>query len=292
MDTLQEIARRIENAQDLQSLVRTMKSIAAVNVRHYERSVAALADYNRATEMGLQVVLRERALASGGGKTKTRSGLGVIVFGSDQGMCGQFNEQIASYTLDRLGEMGSQAQGRKVLAIGQRAAARLRDAGQTVDRLMDGPRSLAGITPIAQEVLWLIGEWQATVGSIELFYNRLVSGSMYEPAMVHLWPIDPQRFLSLNEMEWPSRVLPTYSMDAESLLSALLRQHLFVSLYRAFSESMASENASRLVSMQVAERNIEQKLADLTTLYHHQRQSGITSELLDIISGFEVLSKP
>ncbi len=291
METLQEIARRIQNAEDLRSLVRTMKTIAAVNIRHLERSVTALADYHRTAEMGLQIVLRERERPLTPANGKRHAALGVIVFGSDQGMCGQFNEQIAAYALGKLDEMGEQAGERKVLAIGLRTAARLQDAGQPVDRVLEGPRSLAGITPIAQEVLWQIGDWQAGVDSIELFYNRLVSGSAYEPMMAHLWPIDPQRFLYLKEREWPSRVLPTFTMDAEKLISALLRQYLFVSLYRAFSKSMASENASRLASMQAAERNIEQKLAELGMLYHQQRQSGITSELLDIISGYEVLSK-
>ncbi|PVE33232.1 F0F1 ATP synthase subunit gamma, partial [Enterococcus faecalis] len=69
-------------------------------------------------------------------------------------------------------------------------------------------------------------------------------------------------------------------------------EHLFVSLFRAFAESLASENAARLVSMQAAERNIEERLDELHKLYHHQRQNAITSELLDIISGFELLNQP
>jgi F-type H+-transporting ATPase subunit gamma len=69
----------------------------------------------------------------------------------------------------------------------------------------------------------------------------------------------------------------------------LIREYLFVSLFRAFAESLASENASRLASMQVAERNIEDRRRALNGESRQVRQSAITSELLDIIAAFEAL---
>ena len=77
-------------------------------------------------------------------------------------------------------------------------------------------------------------------------------------------------------------------MEPEDLLSALIRQHLFVTLYRGMAGSLASEHAMRLLAMQTAERNIEEHLTEMMTAYHHKRQEAITEELLDITSGFEV----
>jgi F-type H+-transporting ATPase subunit gamma len=85
-------------------------------------------------------------------------------------------------------------------------------------------------------------------------------------------------------------MLPLFSMDRDQLFSALIRQYLFVSLFRACAESLASENASRLAAMQGAERNIEERLEELQTQFHQQRQMTITEELLDIVAGFEALS--
>ena len=79
-------------------------------------------------------------------------------------------------------------------------------------------------------------------------------------------------------------------MNWDRLFSLLIREYLFVSLYRAFAESLASENASRLASMQVAERNIENRLDELNAQYHQQRQNGIDAELFDLVAGFEALS--
>jgi F-type H+-transporting ATPase subunit gamma len=80
-------------------------------------------------------------------------------------------------------------------------------------------------------------------------------------------------------------------MDWDALFSSLIREYLFISLFRAFAESLASENASRLASMQGAERNIEEMLHELNADFQKQRQMAITEELLDIVSGFEALGK-
>ena len=72
-------------------------------------------------------------------------------------------------------------------------------------------------------------------------------------------------------------------------LRALIREYLFVSLFRACAESLASENASRLAAMQRADKNIDELLEDLNGTFHRLRQSGIDEELFDVISGFEAL---
>jgi len=73
-------------------------------------------------------------------------------------------------------------------------------------------------------------------------------------------------------------------------LRALIREYLFVSLFRACAESLASENASRLAAMQRAEKNIDELLENLNRTFHRLRQSGIDEELFDLVSGFEALS--
>ena len=91
--------------------------------------------------------------------------------------------------------------------------------------------------------------------------------------------------------KWESKSLPIFRMDGDKIFSSLIREYLFVSLYRAFAESLASENASRLASMQNAEKNIEEQLLDLHVQFHRTRQMTITEELLDIVAGFEALQE-
>jgi F-type H+-transporting ATPase subunit gamma len=78
-------------------------------------------------------------------------------------------------------------------------------------------------------------------------------------------------------------------LDRKTLLSRLLRQYFFVSTFRACAESQASEHASRLDAMQSAEKNQDERLDEVTTLYRRMRQEAITTELLDVVSGFEAV---
>jgi F-type H+-transporting ATPase subunit gamma len=107
---------------------------------------------------------------------------------------------------------------------------------------------------------------------------------------VSLLPLDPEWLAALGRRPWPSKVLPTYTMAPGPLFSGLLRQLFFVLLYQAFAESLASENASRLAAMQVAEENITNRLGDLRLNFNQMRQTAITEELLDIVAGYEALN--
>jgi F-type H+-transporting ATPase subunit gamma len=92
----------------------------------------------------------------------------------------------------------------------------------------------------------------------------------------------------LVEIPWPTKPLPEV-LGGSGTLRALIREYLFVMLFRACAESLASENASRLAAMERADRNIDDLLADLNSNFHRLRQSGIDAELFDVISGFEAL---
>src|SRR5690606_12965730 len=95
MQTIEALRKRLETTEDLRSIVRTMKALATVSIRQYEDSVASLAEYARSVNLGMQALLRLRpdAVRDVSGPLAVRPG--AIVFGSDQGLCGAFNEQIA-----------------------------------------------------------------------------------------------------------------------------------------------------------------------------------------------------
>ncbi len=292
MQTIESIKRQINSVEDLLSIVETMKMMAAINIRHYERSVAAIDSYNRTVETGFQVLLREQPNEITPERADPDPVPGVVMFGSDQGMCGQFNEQIAAFSMEELSRLGVQRKHWVILALGARLTAHLQAEEQPVDDAWTIPGSVKGITPLVQDIVLKIDVWRTErgVSHILLFYNRPLSGATYRPHMLQLLPVDWERFRHMAREEWPSRSLPMFTMDWQRLLSALLRQYLFVSIYRAFAESLMSENASRLATMQSAERNIQEHLEDLNTLFHQQRQHSITEELLDIIAGFEALT--
>jgi len=270
-----------------------MKALAAVNIRQYERAVESLQDYSRAVEMGLQVVLRDRPDFMVGAQAAPHDRLGAVIFGTDQGMAGALNEQVSSHAMAAMADLNVKPEDRIVMAVGERMMSLLEDAGQLVEAVSAVPSSVAGITPRVQDGLMTIEAWNRERGlnQIYLFYGTETSGAASEPHMVHLLPLDQEWLLNLKEQSWPSRVLPCFTMDWDALFSSLIHEYLFISLFRAFAESLASENASRLASMQGAERNIEEMLHELNADFQQQRQMTITEELLDIVAGFEALIK-
>ena len=291
METIESLRQRIRRTHDLQAVVKTMKALATISIRHYERAATSLETYNRVVEMGLHIALRNRPNGVSISTETPHERLGAVIFGSDQGMCGQFNERLVAYAVDRMNSMQIRRENRSILSVGLRTTARLEEAGQPIAHAFPCPSSVAGITSDVQELLLHIDDWrsQQRVDQILLFYNKQESGAAYAPQTTYMLPLDLIWLRELEEASWPSRVLPTFRMDWEEIFAALIREHFFVSLYRAFAQSLASENAARLAAMQTAERNIEEKLEELNGRYQRQRQNTITSELLDIVSGFEAL---
>lgn len=288
MQTEQELARHIESAEDLRSVVSTMKNLAAVQIRQYERAVEALEDYTGSIEYGLHVVLRDEPRIPPEHASRGERGSAAIVIGSDHGMVGDFNERI----VDLAARSGGRRERRPVVAMGYRAAAVASDAGLHLAGTVDLPGSVEAITGAVGRILLRVGEWHGSGGidTIDLFHNAPRGDQGYHPSRVRLYPLDPGRLDELRRREWPAaRTLPWYRMDRQRLLSLLIGELLFVRVYRAIAESLMTENAGRLSAMQSAERNIEDRLADLRKRYNYQRQGAITAEMLDIAAGFEAL---
>ncbi len=289
---MESMKGRIRSTEKLFSVVKTMKSLAAVNIRQYEQAVESVGDYQRTVEMGLQVVMRHRDDLLIGTRVAPRRSLGAVVIGSDVGMCGSLNDQIASFSLAVIKNYrGLDPQSRPILAVGEKVAAIFHDEGLPVERTFRVPGSVEGITGIVEEILLNIDAWrrERRLDQVLLFFNQQESGVNYRPQQFKLLPEDQEWLENLQQKSWPGPSLPTYTMDWDPLFSALIRQYIFISLFRSLAYSLASENASRLAAMQRAEKNIEEKLEVLNSEFHHQRQTAITEELLDIISGFEAL---
>ena len=291
-DTTASLRRKIGGAEDLQSVVRTMKAVAASSIGQYERSVAALADYYRAVELGLGVCFRESGpaplMAERKGHT-VADAIGAIVFGSDQGLVGQFNDVVADYAIKTLAAMPGKPQ---VWAVGERVHARLADAGLSLMGLFTVPNSVKAITPLVGQIQ-IESEAHRAKGEyacVYVFHNRPMSAALYEPVSQRLLPLDASWQQSLAKVPWPAGNLPQIMGTAHTTLRALIREYLFISLFRACAESLASENASRLAAMQRADKNIDELLEDLNRTFHRTRQDGIDEELFDVVSGFEALS--
>jgi F-type H+-transporting ATPase subunit gamma len=292
MPTLENLKTQIGTIDLLQSVVRTMKTLAAVSMRQQEKAIQALSDYSRTIDMGLAILLNQGAgeiieqLPTPDGK------LGAVIIGSDQGLCGRFNEQVVSFALEKLPNQEPAESRRHILCVGRRAHMYLAESGARVDEVISAPVSVTGIIPAVNSLLVMIEQWNAQFGieRVVICYNRLLAGTTCRPEILHLLPFDQDRLREISSSPWPGTTIPLYTMDRNRLFSLLVRHSLFASLYQVLAESMAGENASRLASMQAAEKNIGERLDELNLRFRDLRQGAITEEVLDIVSGFEAMT--
>ena len=293
-ETVVSLRRKLGSASDLQSVVRTMKALAASNIGQYERSLRALSDYYKTVELGLSACFRESeppALSGAQSRQMEAKVVGAVVFGSDQGLVGRFNEVVADDAMNFIRALRGKAD---VWAVGERVHARLTNGGVTMAGLFAVPNSVRAIAPLLGQLLLetetRLGPREVT--ELHLFYNAPKSGSVYAPVQERLLPLDDAWRRKLVDHPWPTKGLSEVIGGGTATLRALIREYLFVSLFRACAESLASENASRLAAMDRADKNISELLETLHGLFHRLRQSGIDEELFDVIAGFEALSKP
>jgi len=291
-NTAASLRGKIASAGDLESVVRTMKAMAASSIGQYENAVRSLDDYDRTVQLGLAACFRQKLpLVAQSAKGRDDSAIAAVVFGSDQGLVGQFNDLLVDFVIDSLGKLA----GKKIVwAVGERIQSRLSESELGDSPGFPLPNSISAITGLVGQVLLEMEtrRERGEIGQVYLFHNRPKSGAIYEPVSQRLLPLDSGWQSKLAERKWPSNNLPEVMSVGEQTLLAFVREYLFVSLFRACAESLASENASRLVAMQRAEKNIGELLEGLSRDFHRLRQSAIDEELFDVVSGFEALQGP
>jgi len=291
-DTSEGLQRKMRSAGELQSVVRTMKAMAASSIGQYERAVHSLEDYYRTVQLALAAGFRQLPPAHPV-NTKAQPNVGsvvAVVFGSDQGLVGRFNDVLADFVASTLQGIP----GHKTFwSVGERIQSRLADTDIPLDKHFTLPHSINAITPLIGEILVAIQAMheQGGITQVLLFNNQPTVGAVYAPKMRRLLPLDSVWQHNLNAIAWPTGKLPEVMQLGEPTLLAFVREYLFVSLFRTCAESLASENASRLAAMQRAEKNIDELLEDLSRSFHRLRQNGIDEELFDVVSGFEALTQ-
>lgn len=312
MQALEELRNQIKTVEDMQSVVSTMKTLAAARIRQFEAAADATRSYDETVQMGLQILLQTQPNQPHGtegsllrlfdrstdeiNKTSTANSnqqtrTGLLLLGTDQGFCGRFNETVFESATSSLPKTGDAAAGHQplILAVGSRLSRMLQSGGLSVESSISVPGSVSKILSTVTKMLVAVESWMQEFGTtdIVLIYNRRRTASAFEVKRIQLLPISSEYLQRISKRSWQSRSLPVCSIPPKQLLPQVIQQHLFVQLFRAVAESLASENASRIAAMQQAETNIARRLEGLSTRFNQSRQRAITEELMDIISGFE-----
>ncbi|WP_143435596.1 F0F1 ATP synthase subunit gamma [Henriciella aquimarina] len=293
MSTLEQMLRKEKTGEDLRSVVRVMKSLSAVSIRQYDAAVSAMLDYHEVVDLGLQALLREATLSSILVTPPPEASPAYIIVGSDRGLCGRFNDTVAERTAAAFAEGTVGADGARILTVGIRAEGRIMARDIVPNQTIPVPNTADAIGETVQTILMWLDEQREShqIGEVRVIYNRRTTQRLAETVEETLLPVTAERLSRLREKPWPTRGLPSFTAEPEALFSKLTRELVFLGLFKAVGESLASEHASRLAAMQRAEHHIEDYLSELGTSIREERQNSITQQLLDIVASYAIMKE-
>jgi F-type H+-transporting ATPase subunit gamma len=285
--TLELLTHRTATMQSIRGIVRTMKTMAAINARPYEQAAEAMAAYRAVVLDGFH------AFARCHGPLPTEPDRGalpvVLAFGSDHGLCGNYNEIVAAEAAAAAGR----APGTRVLCVGAQMEDALAGQGLPPEATLLAPANADGLGRLAGRLITRLDALHRGGGAgslvVWLVSMHRAPHGLQRPQVRRLLPLDPATFDPLATRAWASRSLPRCALPPDRLLAALIRNYLFAEIFRTAAEALVTENAARLARMQQAEQSIDDRLHDLLAETRGVRQSAITTELLDIVTGFEAL---
>ncbi|MFB6374215.1 MAG: F0F1 ATP synthase subunit gamma, partial [Bradymonadaceae bacterium] len=285
MPRLSEIQDRIQQVEDLRGVVGAMRSISAMRVQQVREAVEGIREYIRVVEEGISDALAligvedltPEALFPEGGERHT------IVYCSEHGFSGKFNNRM----LDRAQQQAERVPETRIGLVGTRGI-RLAEAR---DLDIAWTSSMASHTETVPEIAHDIereafGRFDPeTVDRLDVLYAvRRGRGGQFDVEHETLFPPELDRF----DKEVPETG-PVHYLEARPLFAELITEFVLTELIRVTMESFLAENTSRLRAMQAARDNIDDELDDLTNRERQQRKKEITSELLDVVSGYEAL---
>ena len=290
MATLRELKGRIGSVASSEKITGAMKMISSAKMHKAEMSLRRLLPYRRQIETIIGNLLTADAeFSSPLIATRNVSKVGIVVFGSDDGLCGAYNVNIFKLLLNEI-ESYRQRYGSgvniSIFPVGgkiAKAVSKLSDPHISMC-LVDGVDSKTtgdGVKDFVESLqqMFLDGE----LDKIDVLYMSFKSVSRQRPSCEQIIPVVAETF-SANGVKESCRPY-LFEPDANSIFQTVLPMFLMSVMQDVFTENRASEQAARVMAMQSANDNAKKLLEQLQLEYNKLRQQSITTELLDILGG-------
>lgn len=290
MASLRDIRKQIRAKKSMQQITKAMKMVAAAKLRKAQEAILAARPYAKALDQLISdLASRAESVAHPLLEQRPVKKVELVVLTSDRGLAGGFNSNVirraqrfvtdnettyASIRLSTVGRKGNEY-------FKKRAVSLRRDYADLYTKV-----SYRTAADIAQELSghFLSGE----VDAVFLVYNEFLSAISQKVSLAQLLPL--QALVADREPAGAASMVDfKYEPSQEAVLDRLVPQALAIKFYRALLESVASEHGARMSAMENATRNAGEMIGKLTLYYNRTRQSVITKELVEIVSGAEAL---
>jgi len=289
MATMREIRTRIRSIRNIEKITRAMKLVAAARLRRAQERVLAARPYAEIMQRMM------RNLAQGGQglqhpllEVREEENIALLVLSADRGLCGSYNTNLLRHATRFLDDYESDRvrlliRGRKAEQFFQRRRTAVEDAqamGSGADLVF------ADVQPVARRLRELFETRR--VDAVYVNYQRFFNPIHQEPTTLKLLPLEtPAGAEEAAELRDSQETI--FEPSAEALLASLLPRYVDTQVYRAVAEAIASEHGARMTSMSAATENAGEMIETLTRTFNRARQSAITTEISEIVTGAEAL---
>ena len=280
--------------KSIKQVVSTMKALSSANIKKYEKIVKVLYAYRSNIELALQALMMYSDININeldfvkNSKDKKEKNL-AIIFGSNQGLCGRFNDKIMNFVVDDI----KSSDKTKIIIVGERLNMLMSNTKLNIEKSIPVPNSIDNISSTIFDILEVIEKEikNKTSDKVFLYYianDDTMNGTLTKTRLI---PVDKKILENAQKKVWPTNNIPYWQINSKTLIVDLLKQYIFVGLNNALINSIASEQKNRLITLQNAENNINDLIRTKNLEYNQKRQGTITSELLDVVTGYAVAKK-
>jgi ATP synthase, F1 gamma subunit len=293
MPSLKEIKGRIASVRSTQKITSAMKMVASAKLRKAQYQIERFLPYQyKLSEMLNSFLSSLPEFDSDLAEEREVQRVAIVVISSNSSLCGAFNSNVQKLLNERLkayselecAAIDIYAIGKKIENYARKLPLPFPLKGSYIS-LMDQP-NFEGAKMVAE---MLIEDFLTKkIDKVEILYNHFKSAGVQVPTVEQYLPLD---LTPVPQITRESHLHTDYIVepDKPTVLNQLLPKSLHSKIYAVLLDSVAAEQAARVVAMQIATDNANDLLDELTIQYNKQRQQAITNELLDIIGGSEAL---
>ena len=286
MANTKEIRKQISSISNTQKITSAMEMVASSKMRktqdrmemgrpYAERMLSVIGHLANSNPEYKPLYMTEREV----------KGVGVIVIGSDKGLCGGLNINLFRTLLTFLKEMSDQGISQKFCPIGTKARVFFNNFGGDVVATAEKLGDIPSLENLIGAIKVLLDKFeQGEIDKVFLASNRIENTMTQEPQIKQLLPLLPEDTPELKH-RWDY----IYEPDAKELLDGLMQRYIESLVYQAVIENIACEQAAKMVAMKNATENAGTIIDELQLIYNNARQAAITQELSEIVAGAEAL---
>jgi len=285
MPSTREIRRRIRGVKNIKQVTRAMNMIAAARLRRAQ----AKAESARPYAERISEILQDVQASGVGGRhpllaKREVKRIGLVLVTSDRGLCGAFNAAIIREADHFLREQSADI---GLITVGKKGRDYFRMRGVTIDQHFEQPSRDVGLEELGAISKRIILDYgNERYDRVYLAFSEFKSVLKSIPTILQLLPMEKNCSEGTAAVHTASY---QFEPEADQLLNTLLPQYVEVLIYRALVESLASEQAARMIAMKAATDSASDMIDGLTREYNRVRQTSITTQILEVVSGAEAL---